>query len=113
MQQERLVLIGNGMAGVRTLEELLKLEPEKYAVKKRCSPRPSPTNAVVIGGGLLGLEAASGLLNHGMKVTVIHLMDVLMDNPCNRRGVCHAQGGYNKANSLLFPRKSPSGPRDR
>jgi len=27
--KENLVLIGNGMAGVRTLEEVLKLEPEK------------------------------------------------------------------------------------
>ena len=30
--KERLVLIGNGMAGIRTLEELLKLEPERYAI---------------------------------------------------------------------------------
>lgn len=30
--KEKLVLIGNGMAGVRTLEELLKLAPEKYDI---------------------------------------------------------------------------------
>jgi nitrite reductase (NADH) large subunit len=35
--------------------------------------------AVVIGGGLLGLEAAHGLLLRGMKVTVIHLMPTLME----------------------------------
>ncbi|MBI3999191.1 MAG: NAD(P)/FAD-dependent oxidoreductase [Candidatus Omnitrophica bacterium] len=35
--------------------------------------------AVVIGGGLLGLEAARGILNQGVKVTVVHLMDWLMD----------------------------------
>ena len=35
--------------------------------------------AVVIGGGLLGLEAARGLLNHGLKVTVVHLADRLME----------------------------------
>ncbi|MBU8917073.1 nitrite reductase large subunit NirB [Neobacillus sp. 114] len=35
--------------------------------------------AVVIGGGLLGLEAARGLLNLGMKVDVVHLMPVLME----------------------------------
>jgi len=35
--------------------------------------------AVVIGGGLLGLEAANGLLQRGMKVTVVHLMDSLME----------------------------------
>ena len=30
--------------------------------------------AVVIGGGLLGLEAANGLLRQGMDVTVVHLL---------------------------------------
>ena len=32
MKKEKLILIGNGMAGVRTLEELLKLAPEKYDI---------------------------------------------------------------------------------
>ena len=36
-------------------------------------------SAVVIGGGLLGLEAAAGLSMRGMKVTVIHLMATLME----------------------------------
>lgn len=35
--------------------------------------------AVVIGGGLLGLEAARGLLNLGMQVDVVHLADYLME----------------------------------
>lgn len=35
--------------------------------------------AAVIGGGLLGLEAARGLLNLGMEVDVIHLMPDLME----------------------------------
>ena len=35
--------------------------------------------AVVIGGGLLGIEAAYGLVRRGMAATVIHLMDVLME----------------------------------
>jgi nitrite reductase (NADH) large subunit len=39
----------------------------------------SAKKAVVIGGGLLGLEAARGLLNQGQRVTVVHLMDRLMD----------------------------------
>ncbi|NML08244.1 nitrite reductase large subunit NirB [Sphingomonas sp. G-3-2-10] len=36
-------------------------------------------DAVVIGGGLLGLEAAHGLSLRGMKVTVLHLMPTLME----------------------------------
>jgi len=35
--------------------------------------------AVVIGGGLLGLEAAYGLVQHGVHVTVVHLVDRLME----------------------------------
>jgi nitrite reductase (NADH) large subunit len=35
--------------------------------------------AVVIGGGLLGLEAANGLLLRGMDVTVVHVMPWLME----------------------------------
>jgi nitrite reductase (NADH) large subunit len=36
-------------------------------------------HAVVIGGGLLGLEAAYGLVKRGMDVTVVHIMPWLME----------------------------------
>ena len=36
-------------------------------------------HAVVIGGGLLGLEAANGLKLRGMTVTVVHLSDTLLE----------------------------------
>ena len=36
-------------------------------------------HAVVIGGGLLGLEAANGLMLRGMQVTVVHIAPWLMD----------------------------------
>ncbi len=36
-------------------------------------------HAVVIGGGLLGLEAANGLVQRGMHVTVVHLSGTLME----------------------------------
>jgi nitrite reductase (NADH) large subunit len=39
----------------------------------------SAKRAVVIGGGLLGLEAARGLLNLGLEVHVVHLMPHLME----------------------------------
>ncbi|WP_046176335.1 nitrite reductase large subunit NirB [Domibacillus indicus] len=35
--------------------------------------------AIVIGGGLLGLEAARSLLNLGMQVDVVHIGDYIMD----------------------------------
>ncbi|MGD8311736.1 MAG: nitrite reductase large subunit NirB [Gammaproteobacteria bacterium] len=185
--KEKLVLVGNGMAGVRCLEELLKLAPDKYDItvfgaepygnynrimlspvlageksvddimlndehwyadngitlhkgnevteldraRRRVVARdgttvdydrlllatgshpfmiPVPgrdkegviafrdirdvdtmldaahayTRAVVIGGGLLGLEAANGLMKQGMDVTVVHLLDSLMERQLDR-----------------------------
>jgi nitrite reductase (NADH) large subunit len=185
--KEKLVLVGNGMAGVRTLEELLKIAPDKYditvfgaepygnynrimlspllagektiddimlndeqwyidnditlykgkqvteidrarrrvvamdgttadydrlllATGSRPFMIPVPGNdrdgviafrdvhdvetmlqaarnyqkAVVIGGGLLGLEAANGLMKQGMEVTVVHLLDSLMERQLDK-----------------------------
>ena len=185
--KQRLVMVGNGMAGVRTLEELLKLEPDAYDITvfgsepygnynrimlspllakekevseimlndldwykennitlhtesrvskidrvRRCVVAEDGTeapydrlliatgsdpflipvpgadlpgvisfrdiadvntmlsaakhykNAVVIGGGLLGLEAANGLMKNGMKVTVVHLLDSLMERQLDK-----------------------------
>jgi nitrite reductase (NADH) large subunit len=182
MKKLRLVLVGNGMAGVRTLEELLKIAPDHYAITVfGTEPHPNYNRillspvlageqtieqivlnpltwyaehgitlhlnkpvtgidrtrrtvtaadgttagydrlllatgstpfilpvpgkdlagvvayrdiadteamihaaatqryAVVIGGGLLGLEAANGLAKRGMDVTVVHLMPWLME----------------------------------
>ncbi|WP_455216977.1 FAD-dependent oxidoreductase, partial [Kaarinaea lacus] len=187
MPKERLVVIGNGMAGIRTLEELLKLNPDYYDITViGAEPHPnynrimlSPVlagektiddiilnqpswyeennitlktgnpvtrinrvnrvvetgngesinydrlllatgsnpfiipvpghdkdgvigfrdiadvetmlsatkqykKAVVIGGGLLGLEAANGLMKNGMEVTVIHLLDTLMERQLDK-----------------------------
>lgn len=186
MQRSKLVLVGNGMAGIRTVEELLKLAPERYDITViGAEPHPnynrillSPVlageqtledivlndwawyqdngiqlhagctvtevdrqrrvvrgvnvagqhlsvpydrlvlatgsspfmlpipgkelqgvlgyrdiadtqamlaaasqyqDAVVIGGGLLGLEAANGLMKRGMRVTVVHACEWLME----------------------------------
>jgi len=45
--------------------------------------------AVIIGGGLLGLEAARGLQVQGCDVTVVHLMETLMERQLDSTG-----GGY-------------------
>ena len=41
-------------------------------------------NAVVIGGGLLGLEAANGLMLRGMTVTVVHVNEWLMERQLDK-----------------------------
>ena len=44
----------------------------------------SHRHAVVIGGGLLGLEAANGLLRQGMNVSVVHVNDSLMERQLDK-----------------------------
>lgn len=44
----------------------------------------SGRHAVVIGGGLLGLEAANGLMRRGMEVTVVHVTDSLMNQQLDK-----------------------------
>jgi len=43
------------------------------------------THAVVIGAGLLGLEAANGLALRGMTVTVVHISDCIMERQLDRK----------------------------
>lgn len=42
--------------------------------------------AVVIGGGLLGIEAAYGLARAGVSVTLVHVMDRLMERQLDQQG---------------------------
>lgn len=63
---------GHDLAGVLTYRDLDDVNAMLLAAK-------SGGRAVVIGGGLLGLEAAAGLKSQGMDVTVLHLMPTLME----------------------------------
>lgn len=63
---------GHRLAGVLTYRDLDDVHAMMLAAR-------SGGRAVVIGGGLLGLEAAAGLQMQGMDVTVVHLMPTLME----------------------------------
>ncbi|WP_322516254.1 FAD-dependent oxidoreductase [Rhodopseudomonas palustris] len=68
----RLNVPGMELPGVLTFRDLADVA----AIEDAASGGRS---AVVIGGGLLGLEAAYGLAKAGARVTVVHLMDRLME----------------------------------
>jgi len=53
-------------------------------------------SAVVIGGGLLGLEAANGLKLRGMDVTVVHLAEWLMERQLDRTAAILLQASLEK-----------------
>ena len=59
----------DGVYGFRTLDDTSTMITEAA----------TRTKAVVIGGGLLGLEAARGLQNRGLTVDVVHAGPVLMN----------------------------------
>jgi nitrite reductase (NADH) large subunit len=63
---------GHDLPGVLTYRDLDDVNAMLIAAQSR-------DKAVVIGGGLLGLEAAAGLAARGMDVTVLHLMPTLME----------------------------------
>ena len=83
-------LPGRALAGVYTYRTLADVERMLAACREACQsaykagacadPDQKKPRAVVIGGGLLGLEAASGLQARGMAVTVVHLAALLMEN---------------------------------
>ena len=69
----RLPLPGADLKGVVTFRDLDDVDAMVTAAQA------VGAKAVVIGGGLLGLEAAYGLAKRGMDATVVHLMEVLME----------------------------------
>lgn len=68
---------GNDLKGVISFRDIAD-------VNKMLSYSRSHKKAVVLGGGLLGLEAACGLVLRGMDVTVIHNQDILMNRQMDR-----------------------------
>ncbi|SDB03902.1 nitrite reductase large subunit NirB [Bauldia litoralis] len=63
---------GHDLPGVLSYRDLDDVNAMLLAAQSRAK-------AVVIGGGLLGLEAAAGLRERGMQVTVLHVMPTLME----------------------------------
>ena len=74
----RLPRPGMDLPGVITFRDLADVAAIRDAA-------PRGARAVVIGGGLLGIEAAYGLARRGVKTTLVHVMDRLMERQLDRR----------------------------
>lgn len=68
---------GNDLDGVVAFRDIGDVERMLEAAERH-------RHAVVIGGGLLGLEAANGLMKRGMSVTVVHIADSLMERQLDK-----------------------------
>ncbi len=68
---------GHELPGVLAFRDIADVEGMLEAARNH-------QRAVVIGGGLLGLEAANGLAKQGMEVTVVHVTDALMNQQLDK-----------------------------
>jgi nitrite reductase (NADH) large subunit len=68
---------GHDLPGVLAFRDIQDVESMLQAARNH-------KHAVVIGGGLLGLEAANGLQRQGMNVTVVHVTDALMNQQLDK-----------------------------
>ncbi|MGQ0507020.1 MAG: NAD(P)/FAD-dependent oxidoreductase, partial [Myxococcaceae bacterium] len=78
------------MAGVRDAQGKLKQGVFVFRTLEDCNAilarAPKAKRAVVIGGGLLGLEAARGLLAQGLETHIVHLESHLMEVQLDAEG---------------------------
>lgn len=65
--KEKLVLIGNGMAGMRTVDELLKLAPEKYDITVFGSEPHGNYNRIMLSPVLAGDKTIDDIIIHDMQ----------------------------------------------
>ena len=73
-----------GFFTLRTIKDVLSIK--EYSLKT-CSERSeSNKNAIMIGGGLLGLEAARGLKVRGLDVTVVEFFPRLLPRQLDEKG---------------------------
>ncbi|MGB8901192.1 MAG: FAD-dependent oxidoreductase [Methylocella sp.] len=74
----RLPKPGLNLQNVLTFHDLADVDAMRALMRRGA-------RAAVIGGGLLGIEAAYGLAKAGVKVTLVHLMDRLMERQLDDR----------------------------
>ena len=107
MKKMKLVMIGNGMAGVRTLEELLKIAPDMYDITVfGAEPHPN-YNRILLSPVLAGeqtideiiLNPLSWYAEHGIT---LHLGKTVVDVDRARRVVTAADGTVAEYDRLLI-----------
>jgi nitrite reductase (NADH) large subunit len=66
MMKEKLVLIGNGMAGMRTIDELFKLAPDKYEITVFGAEPHGNYNRIMLSPVLAGDKTIDDIVTHNL-----------------------------------------------
>jgi nitrite reductase (NADH) large subunit len=91
---------GKDLQGVITFRDI-------QDVNRMIEAAASHRRAVVIGGGLLGLEAANGLAARGMSVSVVHLAETLLERQLDATaGALLRQNLEARGLTFLMPRQT-------
>jgi hypothetical protein len=76
MKKLKLVMVGNGMAGVRTVEELLKIAPDLYDITIfGAEPQPN-YNRILLSPVLAGEQTLDEIVLNGTQITTSPCMPV-------------------------------------
>lgn len=85
---------GHEKAGVQVIRKL----KDMHAIRERL---PEISSAAVIGGGILGLEAAWELLQAGKAVTVVEISDRIMGRQLDEKGAALLTAAAEKAGASI------------
>mgnify|MGYP001768137003 CR=1 FL=1 len=66
MKRQKLIVVGNGMAGIRTVEELLALAPEKYEITVVSSESVAAYNRIMLSPVLSGEKTFDDIITHSL-----------------------------------------------
>jgi nitrite reductase (NADH) large subunit len=97
MKKQELVVIGNGMAGMRTVEELLKLDPDMYGITVFGAEPHGNYNRILLSPVLTGEKSVADIMLHtrdwyGANGIVLHAGDPVVRIDRKRRLVQAASG---------------------
>ena len=100
MNKPKLVLVGNGMAGVRTLEELLKIAPDLYDITVfGAEPHPN-YNRILLSPVLAGEQTLDEI--------VLNPLDWYAET---RHHAAHRQARWSASTAAPHRRRPPTAPR--
>jgi len=82
--KEKLVLVGNGMAGVRTLEELLKIDADKYDITVFGSEPHPNYNRIMLSPVLAGDKTIDDIILNSVEWYAENNITLKTDDPVTK-----------------------------